>query len=215
MFGRRGLGGGLGRGLERGVGGPRFTVRSSGLGRGALGPRASLPRRGSARVVRGVLYAALLVAAQGLLSRLADAAGLAAPDLFLLTAMALAWRLAPVPALAAAYGVGLGQDLLGGGVLGLHAAGLAGAVLFVLLIRRYIADSGPIQVLLSVAGAVVGQWLTFGLLAYWLRSDLITVGVLLNTVPSLLLGTLLAYPLWEWAVRWGMGPRPGPQEKLA
>ncbi|WP_229723475.1 rod shape-determining protein MreD [Deinococcus aerolatus] len=197
------------------MGGPRFTFRSSGLGRGALGPRASLPRGGAARVVRAVLYAALLIATQGLLSRLADAAGVAAPDLFLLTAMALAWRLGPAPALAAAYGVGLGQDLLGGGVLGLHAAGLAGAVLLALLIRRYVADSGPLQVILSVVGAVVGEWLTFGLLAYWLRSDLITVRVLLTTVPGLLLGTLLAYPLWEWAVRWGMGPRPGPQEQLA
>ncbi|AIZ46369.1 Rod shape-determining protein MreD [Deinococcus radiopugnans] len=174
-----------------------------------------MPQRGPARVFRAVVYAALLIAAQGLLSRLADSAGLAAPDLFLLTAVALAWRMAPAWALVAAYGVGLGQDLLGGGVLGLHAAGLAGAVLLVLLIRRYVADSGPLQVVLSVVGAVAGEWLTFGLLAYWLRSNLITVNLLLTTIPSLLIGTLLAYPLWEWAVRWGIGPRPGPQEKLA
>lgn len=206
MLSRRGLG-------QRGMGGGRFN--RGGLGRGALGPRASLPQRGPARVFRAVVYAALLIAAQGLLSRLADSAGLAAPDLFLLTAVALAWRMAPAWALVAAYGVGLGQDLLGGGVLGLHAAGLAGAVLLVLLIRRYVADSGPLQVVLSVVGAVVGEWLTFGLLAYWLRSNLITVNLLLTTIPSLLIGTLLAYPLWEWAVRWGIGPRPGPQEKLA
>ncbi|WP_245616392.1 Rod shape-determining protein MreD [Deinococcus radiopugnans] len=206
MLSRRGLG-------QRGMGGGRFN--RGGLGRGALGPRASLPQRGPARVFRAVVYAALLIAAQGLLSRLADSAGLAAPDLFLLTAVALAWRMAPAWALVAAYGVGLGQDLLGGGVLGLHAAGLAGAVLLVLLIRRYVADSGPLQVVLSVVGAVAGEWLTFGLLAYWLRSNLITVNLLLTTIPSLLIGTLLAYPLWEWAVRWGIGPRPGPQEKLA
>lgn len=206
MLSRRGLG-------QRGMGGGRFN--RGGLGRGALGPRASLPQRGPARVFRAVVYAALLIAAQGLLSRLADSAGLAAPDLFLLTAVALAWRMAPAWALVAAYGVGLSQDLLGGGVLGLHAAGLAGAVLLVLLIRRYVADSGPLQVVLSVVGAVVGEWLTFGLLAYWLRSNLITVNLLLTTIPSLLIGTLLAYPLWEWAVRWGIGPRPGPQEKLA
>ncbi|MBB6017381.1 Rod shape-determining protein MreD [Deinococcus radiopugnans] len=206
MLSRRGLG-------QRGMGGGRFN--RGGLGRGALGPRASLPQRGPARVFRAVVYAALLIAAQGLLSRLADSAGLAAPDLFLLTAVALAWRMAPAWALVAAYGVGLSQDLLGGGVLGLHAAGLAGAVLLVLLIRRYVADSGPLQVVLSVVGAVAGEWLTFGLLAYWLRSNLITVNLLLTTIPSLLIGTLLAYPLWEWAVRWGIGPRPGPQEKLA
>ncbi len=211
MFSRRGLGN---RGLSnKGLGGGRFN--SGGLGRGGLGPRASLPQRGPARVLRAVVYAALLIAAQGLLSRLADSASIAAPDLFLLTAVALAWRMAPAWALVAAYGVGLGQDLLGGGVLGLHAAGLAGAVLLVLLIRRYVADSGPVQIVLSVIVAVAGEWLTFAALAYWLRSDLITVNLLLTTIPSLLLGTLLAYPLWEWAVSWGIGPRPGPQEQLA
>ncbi|CAM3516988.1 Rod shape-determining protein MreD [Deinococcus frigens] len=206
MLGRRGLG-------NRGVGGGRLN--GSGLGRGGLGPRASLPQRGPARVLRAVVYAALLIAVQGVLSRLADSLGLAAPDLFLLTAVALAWRMVPAWALVAAYGVGLGQDLLGGGVLGLHAAGLAGAALLALLIRRYVADSGPVQIVLSVVIAVAGEWLTFAALAYWLRSDLITVSLLLDTVPALLLGTLLAYPLWEWAVRWGIGPRPGPQEKLA
>lgn len=211
MLSRRGLGrGGPGR---RGLGGGRFS--RGGLGRGGLGPRASLPQRGPARALRALGYAALLIFAQGLLSRWADAAGLAAPDLFLLTAVALAWRMVPAWALVAAYGVGLGQDLLGGGVLGLHAAGLAGAALVALLVRRYVADSGPLQIVLSVVGALVGEWLTFGLLAYWLRSELITVRLLLDTVPSLLAGTLLAYPLWEWAVRWGIGPRPGPQEKLA
>ncbi|GGO34654.1 Rod shape-determining protein MreD [Deinococcus humi] len=211
MLGRRGLG--QRRWGQRGSGAGRFN--RGGLGRGGLGPRAGLPQRGPERIFRGVVYAALLIAVQGLLSRLADAAGLAAPDLFLLTAVALAWRMVPGWALVAAYGVGLGQDLLGGGVLGLHAAGLAGAALLAVLIRRYVADSGPLQSALSVVGALVGEWLTFGLLAYWLRSELITVKLLLNTIPSLLLGTLLAYPLWDWAVRWGIGPRPGPQEKLA
>lgn len=92
---------------------------------------------------------------------------------------------------------------------GLHTAGL-----FVLLIRHYIADSGPFQVILNVAGTVVGEWLTFAALASRLHSDLITVN-LLTTIPTLLPGTLLAHPLWEWAANWGIGPCPGSQEKLA
>ncbi|MDV6374653.1 rod shape-determining protein MreD [Deinococcus arenicola] len=205
MSGRVRLGGD-GR-SQRGLGG-------GGLDRTRLNGGSSFPPRGPARVFRAVVYAALLIAAQGALSRLADAWGVAAPDLFLLTAVALAWRLPPAQALLAAYGVGLGQDLLGGGVLGLHAAGLAGAALWVVIFRRSISDSGPLQNVVAVTGAVIGQWLTFGVLAYWLKSDLISVRLLAGTVPVLLLGTLLLSPLWDWAVRWGLGPRPGPQENL-
>ncbi|MCD0167877.1 Rod shape-determining protein MreD, partial [Deinococcus sp. 12RED42] len=51
--------------------------------------------RGPLRWVKLLVYAALLIAAQGLLSRLSDAAGIPAPDLFLLTGAALVWRLPP------------------------------------------------------------------------------------------------------------------------
>ncbi|MFC6800753.1 hypothetical protein ACFQDE_02525 [Deinococcus caeni] len=51
--------------------------------------------RGPLRWVKLIVYAALLIAAQGLLSRLSDAAGIPAPDLFLLTGAALVWRLPP------------------------------------------------------------------------------------------------------------------------
>ena len=171
--------------------------------------------RGPLRWVKLLVYAALLIAAQGVLSRLSDAAGIPAPDLFLLTGAALVWRLPPAWALAAAYGVGLGQDLLGSGTLGLHAAGVMGGALLALLVRRYVADSGLFQSLLTVLLAVTGEWLAFLLLNYWLRADLITVELLRTTVPLLLAGTLVVFPLWDRVVSWTFGSRSGPEEQLA
>ncbi|WP_369409302.1 Rod shape-determining protein MreD [Deinococcus arboris] len=173
------------------------------------------PARGPARWARVLGYTALLLLVQSALSRLADAAGVPAPDLFLLTGAALAWRLPPVWALTGAYAVGLGQDVLGGGVLGLHAAGVMGGALLALGVRRYVADSGPFQAPLTVLLALAGQWLVFLLLTYWLRTDLVTVDLLRATLPPLLLGTLLVFPLWERAVVWAFGPRSGPEEGLA
>ncbi|MFN4250735.1 Rod shape-determining protein MreD [Deinococcus sp. LM3] len=171
--------------------------------------------RGPLRWVKLIVYAALLIAAQGLLSRLSDAAGIPAPDLFLLTGAALVWRLPPPWAVLAAYGVGLGQDLLGSGALGLHAAGVAGGALLTLLVRRYVADSGVFQMLLTVLMAVVGEWLAFLILNYWLRADLITADLLRTTVPLVFAGTLVLYPLWERVVAWAFGSRSGPEEHLA
>ena len=171
--------------------------------------------RGPLRWVKLLVYAALLIAAQGVLSRLSDAAGIPAPDLFLLTGAALVWRLPPAWALAAAYGVGLGQDLLGSGTLGLHAAGVMGGALLALLVRRYVADSGLFQSLLTVLLAVTGEWLAFLLLNYWLRADLITVELFRTTVPLLLAGTLVVFPLWDRLVSWTFGSRSGPEEQLA
>ncbi|MFC4425424.1 Rod shape-determining protein MreD [Deinococcus navajonensis] len=160
------------------------------------------------------MYALTLILVQGLLSRLFDPLGLPAPDLFLLTGAALAWRLAPLPALLAAYGVGLGQDLLGGGMLGLHAAGVAGGALLVLTVRRSFGDSGIFQALLTVLAATLGEWLVFLLLTYWMRSDLVTLTTLRGIVPVMFVGTLVISPLWEAVMGWGMGPRTGQEEAL-
>ncbi len=172
------------------------------------------PARGQWRWIKPLVYAVLLIFTQGVLSRLADAAGVPAPDLFLLTAAALAWRLPPRWALVAAFGVGLAQDLLGGGAIGLHAAGLAGGAYLVLFVRRYFADSGPFQAILTVLSAVVGQWLTFIILSYWLRKNLVTADLIVKTVPLIFLGTLLISPLWERVMAWGMGSKTGPQESM-
>lgn len=174
--------------------------------------RASVARRGPGRWLRPLAYAAALIAAQGLLSRLCDAAGVPPPDLFLLTGAALGWRLRPDLALLAAYGVGLGQDLLGGGMIGLHAAGVATGALFVLVVRRTVANSGPIQAMLTVLAAVLGQWTAFLALTYWLRTDLVSAEVLTRTVPLVFVFTLALSGLWERVVGWGLGPRPGPED---
>ena len=171
-----------------------------------------MPRRGSARVLRPAVYLVLLIAAQGLLSRLADAAAIAAPDLFLLTGAGLAWRVRPAWALVAAYLVGLLQDVLGGGMLGLHAAGVAGGALLVLVVRRYFSNSGPVQGLLTVLAAVLGEWLAFLALTYWLRSDLVTVPLLVRTVPVVFVGTLILAGVWERCITWGLGPRSSPED---
>lgn len=174
--------------------------------------RGGVARRGPGRWLRPVAYAAALIAAQGLLSRLCDGAGVAPPDLFLLTGAALAWRLRPDLALVAAFGVGLGQDLLGGGLVGLHAAGVMSGALFVLLVRRTVSNSGPIQAMLTVLAAVLGQWAAFLLMTYWLRTDLVTAEVLTRTAPLVFAFTLALSGVWERVIRWGLGPRPGPED---
>lgn len=178
-------------------------------------PRAARVHRGPARWVRPALYALALVVVQGLLSRLFDTLGLPAPDLFLLTGAALAWRMPALPALLASYGVGFGQDLLGGGMLGLHAAGVAGGALLVLFVRRSFGDSGIFQAFLTVLAATLGEWLVFLLLTYWMRSELVTLDTLLGVVPVMFAGTLLVSPLWERVMSWAMGPRDGQEEHFS
>ncbi|UBV43556.1 rod shape-determining protein MreD [Deinococcus taeanensis] len=174
-----------------------------------------MTQRNSGRWVRLALYLVLLVAAQGLLSRLADALGVPAPDLFLLTGVALASRSAPVPALVGAYGLGLLQDVLGGGVLGLHAAGVAGGALMALLVRRYLSDSGTLQALLSVLFGLLGEWLTFLILTYWLRTDLVTVDILRTVVPLLFVGTFVVSLVWDRLITWAFGPRSTVEDQLS
>jgi rod shape-determining protein MreD len=57
--------------------------------------------------------------------------------------------------------------------------------------------------------------LAFLVLTYWLRSDLVTVETLRQTVPLALLSTILIYPFWNRLVTWGMGERPGPEDGLS
>ncbi len=171
--------------------------------------------RGSVRWARLVVYLLLLLLAQGLLARLSDAVGVPTPDLFLLTAVGLAARLSPVAALLAAYGLGFAQDVLGGGTLGLHAAGLAGAALLVVWARRYLSDAGLVQALLGVLLGVAGQWLVFLFLTYWLREPLVTPQMLAVTPPLVFVGTFLLFPLWERLLAWTFGPRVTVEEQLA
>ncbi|WP_425147085.1 Rod shape-determining protein MreD [Deinococcus sp.] len=166
------------------------------------------------RVVRAVVYFLLLIGLQGALSRLLAPAGVTPPNLFLLTGAAYALRLRSLPALLAAYAVGLLQDLLGHGLLGLHAAGLAGGALAVIGLRRFIGDAGVFQSILTVLSAMLGQWATFLILTYWLRGGLVTVDALRAVLPWELLLTALAYPLWAVVMTWGLGPRPSAEQEM-
>ncbi|GAA5502914.1 hypothetical protein Dxin01_02661 [Deinococcus xinjiangensis] len=158
-------------------------------------------RRGAAPAgptpLMALLYGLGLLVAQSLLSRLLLPLGVPPPDLFLLTGLLLTRRLSRGSALLAAYGVGLLQDILGAGVLGLHAAGVAGGVLLVLLTRRIMPPSALGQTLFQVAAALLGQWLTFMFLTYWLRTGLVTVDTLTRVLPLSFVTTLLIAPLWE------------------
>lgn len=142
-------------------------------------------------------YFVLLIIAQGFFTRLLAPLGLAPPDLFLLTGAALAWRWRPIGALLGAFGVGLLQDILGAGVLGLHAAGLAGAALLVLAVRRWLPGGGWRRLVLTVAAALIGQWLTFMILTYGARTNLVTLDSLLRLVPATFLTTFLFGWSWE------------------
>ncbi|RJF73884.1 Rod shape-determining protein MreD [Deinococcus cavernae] len=158
-----------------------------------------------------VAYFVLLIIVQGFLARLLQPIGIAPPDLFLLTGAALAWRWRPTGALLGAFTVGLLQDILGAGALGLHAVGLAGGALLVLAVRRWLPGGGWRRLALTVAAALVGQWFTFTLLTYMLRTNLVTVPTLLKVVPMTFLTTFLIGWWWESLMTYLLGR---PQEGL-
>ena len=168
----------------------------------------------ASRVVRGLLYFLLLIGLQGALSSLLTRVGVTPPDLFLLTGVAYALRLRSLPALLAGYGVGLLQDILGHGLLGLHAAGVAAGGLVLIGLRRFITDSGIFQSILTVVSAILGQWAAFLVLTYWLHGGLVTVDALTRVLPWETGLTLLIYPLWAQVVTWGLGPRPSAEEEM-
>ncbi len=168
----------------------------------------------ASRIIRGVVYFLLLIGLQGALSSLLTRVGVTPPDLFLLTGMALALRMRALPALLAGYTVGLLQDVLGHGLLGLHAAGVAGGVLVLVGLRRFITDSGVFQSILTVISAILGQWAAFLILTYWLRGGLVTVDALTHVLPWEAGLSLLVYPLWSRIMTWGLGARPSAEQEM-
>lgn len=116
--------------------------------------------------MRAALFYLLLMTGQGLLSALFGT--LPAPDLFLIAALSLLGRLAPWQLVAVAYGIGLLQDLIGYGDLGLHAIALAGAALVASAVRAQLSGEGLLERILTVASAQAGKWLMGALLLIWL-----------------------------------------------
>ncbi len=116
--------------------------------------------------MRLVLFYLVLLVSQGFLSALF--APIPAPDLFLLAALTLLWRIQPWQLVIVAYAIGMLQDLIGQGVLGMHALGLAGGALAATFVRAQLTNSGALERLLVVFVAVVGKWAVLTLLFGWL-----------------------------------------------
>ncbi len=130
--------------------------------------------------MRLALFYVILLAAQGFLGALLGP--LPGPDLFLIAVLTLLWRLPPWQLVLAAYGVGLLQDIVGSGDLGLHAIGLAAAVLAASSIRAQLSQSGFFERMLIVLAAMAGKWVVVALLLVWLSGS-----------PESLLGTAAVF----------------------
>lgn len=175
-----------------------------------FGTSVNLPTGPAWLMVLG--YALALLVLQSLFSRLFSSFNIPPPDLFLLTGIALARRVPPISALIGAYFLGLIQDVLGAGAIGLHAAALTGGVLLVLLTRRF-APAGTLgQTVVAVLAALLGQWLTFMILTYWLKTGLVTIDSLVRILPLSFIATVLVAPLWEWLSDYALGRAGGSLE---
>lgn len=115
------------------------------------------------------LLATLLLS--GLLGALWPAGG-RGPDLFLVLALWYA-RLYPYYlGLPMAFLLGLLQDLLGFGLLGVHAVGLLSASYAHYAASHRLAAGEGLGALFAFLWAFLAKWLGYFLVAYWLRLDL-------------------------------------------
>lgn len=136
-----------------------------------------------------VFYASLLVL-QGYVAVLL--APLPAPDLFVVAMLTLLWRLPAWQLVLIGYGIGLLQDIVGHGSLGIHALGIAGAALLASLVKSRINQAGLAERLLTVLSALVGKWLVIALLLLWLGRSRNPLEELLRVAPLEALFTVLA-----------------------
>jgi len=116
--------------------------------------------------MRLLFFYLVLLVSQGLLSALF--APVPAPDLFLLAVLTLLWRIQPWQLVLVAYGVGMLHDLVGQGVLGMHAISHAAGVLLASFVRAQLTNSGVLERMLVVFIAVVGKWGAMTLMMMWL-----------------------------------------------
>lgn len=163
--------------------------------------------------IRAMLVALLLFALQGAFSVVLPA-GVPAPDLFLLAAVAVFTRMRPIPGLFVAAGIGLAQDVFGLGLIGFHAAGLGVAVYMVYLVRRLFSSETTINHLLAVVSASLGKWIVFVILNYWTRQGLLTGGTFSQIVLPELALTLLLAPFVYSLAGWAFGPVSSTEERL-
>ncbi|MDZ7704088.1 MAG: rod shape-determining protein MreD [Trueperaceae bacterium] len=136
-----------------------------------------------------VLFYLLLLVAQGTLAVLV--APLPAPDLFLIAMLTLLWRLPAWQMVLVGYGIGLLQDIVGHGNLGLHALGLAGGALLASFVKSLVSQAGFAERLLTALSALVGKWLVFAALLGWLGAGANPLDTVLRVAPLEALFTIL------------------------
>lgn len=127
------------------------------------------------------LFYLLLLVLQGFLAALI--APLPAPDLFLIAVLTLLWRIQPWQLVLVAYGVGLLQDLVGHGTLGMHGLGLAGGVLLASLVRAQLNQARFFERLLVILSGLLGKWLVFSALLVWLSGSVNPLSEVFRVAP--------------------------------
>jgi rod shape-determining protein MreD len=143
--------------------------------------------------MRLLLFYLVLLVAQGFLS--AVLGSWPAPDLFLIAVLTLLRRLRPWQLVAVAYGVGLLQDAIGHGELGLHAFGLAGGALLAALVRAQLSQQGVLERLVVILAGEAGKWLAVGGLLLWLSAS---PEALLRSLPVTALETVFTVLVGLW-----------------
>jgi len=136
----------------------------------------------------------MFVVAQGLLS--ATFGSLPAPDLFLIAMLTLLGRVVPWQLVLIAYGIGLVQDVIGFGALGVHALALAAAALTATVVRMQLSGTGLLERLLILVGAQAGKWVVAAALLLWLSGTpedpaMLAAVAVTETVLTAALGLLL------------------------
>jgi rod shape-determining protein MreD len=149
--------------------------------------------------VRVALFYLVLVLMQGFWDALL--APLPAPDLFLLALVVLVWRVQPWHMVLIAYGLGLLQDIIGHGIFGLHALGLAAAALGSLLVWAQLRQTGIYARTFIVLGALAAKWLAITPLIIWQTGILDSALDVLRVAPLEAVFTLLlSFLILPWGI---------------
>ncbi len=138
----------------------------------------------------------------------------APPDLFLLAALTASARLSPVAGLGLGFGVGLLRDVLGAGLIGLHASGIAAGVYAAFGVRRVLSGESSLNHAVAVFVAELAKWLVFIVMGYWTRQPFLSSQTWLFTIVPDVAFTLLVAPLVYWLADWALGPVPSSDERL-
>lgn len=128
-------------------------------------------------------------------------APLPAPDFFLLGMVVLVWRLKPWQLVLIAYAMGLLQDIMGHGILGIHALSLAAAALGAVLIWLQLSQSDIFARTLIVTAALFAKWLAIAPLLVWQTGILESLLDILRIAPLEMSFSLLAsFVVIPWGI---------------